>query len=279
MNKDDNTNKTVTYETKAQKKPYLVAILVVVISIAVVATGLVVWNNSKEKENQEKQSSNEKVESKENTENDVNKENEEMNSNEEVKNPIVTMKIKNYGIVKFELYPDVAPNTVANFISLINEKYYDGLTFHRIIDGFMIQGGDKTGTGSGETDFTIPGEFAINNYTNNLKHTKGVISMARRDYTNAGKATEGYNSAATQFFIMLEDTPSLDGLYASFGKVTEGMEIIEKIGKVKTDSYDRPMESVVMESVTVDTFGKDYGEPTRLEPFDINGYINSLRGY
>lgn len=273
MNKENNTNKAVTYETKPKSKMYLVIIFAIVIVIAVIATGLIIWNNRKEETNKDKQISNEKVENQDNKVNDVNKEKEDMNNNEEIKNPIVTMKIKNYGTVKIELYPDVAPNTVKNFISLINERYYDGLTFHRIIDRFMIQGGDKSGTGAGETDFTIPGEFSANKYKNNLKHEKGVISMARRDYTYYGKATEGYNSAATQFFIMLEDTESLDGLYASFGKVTEGMDIIEEIGKVKTDANDKPTTDVIIDSITVDTFGKDYGNPERLEPFDINAYL------
>lgn len=273
-------NKAVTYETKANKKNYIIIILCIVIAIAVIATGLIIWNNKKEETNKAEQKSSQTVENKDDKENDINnnesKEKEDMNNNEEIINPVVTMKIKDYGTVKIELYPNVAPNTVKNFISLINEKYYDGLTFHRIIDGFMIQGGDKAGTGSGETDFTIPGEFAINKFNNNLKHTKGVISMARADYAQWGKPTEGYNSAATQFFIMLEDTTSLDGLYASFGKVTEGMDIIEKIGKVSTDANDRPKKAVIIESITVDTFGKDYGEPERLEPFDITSYVNQL---
>lgn len=276
MNKENNTNKAVTYETKNNKKSYIVIVLCVIIAIAVIATGLIIWNNRKEETNKDKQFSNEKVESQDNKVNEENKENEDMNNNEETKNPIVTMKIKDYGTVKIELYPNVAPNTVKNFISLINEKYYDGLTFHRIIDGFMIQGGDKAGTGSGETDFTIPGEFLVNNYRNDLKHTKGVISMARRDYNIEGLREKGYDSAATQFFIMLEDITSLDGLYASFGKVTEGIDIIEKIGKVSTDANDRPKKAVIIESITVDTFGKDYGEPERLEPFDITSYVNQL---
>lgn len=254
MSKEDNTNKAVTYETKANKKNYIIIILCVITVIAVATAGLVAWSNDKG--------------------NDVNKENEDMNNNEEIKNPIVTMKVKDYGTVKIELYPDIAPNTVKNFISLINEKYYDGLTFHRIVDGFMIQGGDKSGTGSGQTDFTIPGEFSENNFTNNLTHAKGVISMARRDYTYFGKTTEGYNSAATQFFIMLEDNPGLDGLYAPFGRVIDGIDLIERIGKVETGSNDRPKETVIIESMTVNTFGEDYGEPERLVPFDITPYLN-----
>ncbi len=279
MSKENNKNKVATYETKASKKSYIVIILCVVIAIAAIATGLLIWNNNNKKEeaNKDEQKSSQTVENKNDKESDVNKEKKDMNNNEEIINPVVTMKIKDYGTVKIELYPNVAPNTVKNFISLINEKYYNGLTFHRIIDGFMIQGGDKAGTGSGETDFTIPGEFAINKFNNNLKHTKGVISMARADYSNVGKPTEGYNSASTQFFIMLEDNRNLDGLYASFGKVTEGMEIIEKIGKVETDANDKPKKAVIIETITVDTFGKDYGEPERLEPFDINAYVNELR--
>lgn len=277
MSKEDNTNKSVTYETKGIRKRY-VAIIICILIIVAVGVGLVIWNNNKKEETTDKSDKQTVQDNKENRLNDVNKENEDMNNNEEIKNPIVTMKVKDYGTVKIELYPDIAPNTVKNFISLINEKYYDGLTFHRIVDGFMIQGGDKSGTGSGQTDFTIPGEFSENNFTNNLTHAKGVISMARRDYTYYGKTTEGYNSAATQFFIMLEDNPSLDGLYAPFGRVIDGIDLIERIGKVETGSNDRPKETVIIESMTVNTFGKDYGEPERLVPFDINAYIESLRG-
>lgn len=267
---------------KSKKIAIIIGIVVAIIAVIAIVAVVVLNNNSEEEETTDKSDKqtvqdnkeNKQNKEEENNDNEKDKENEDMN--DEAKNPIVTMKIKDYGTVKIELYPDVAPNTVANFISLIKERYYDGLTFHRIIDGFMIQGGDKAGSSSGETDFTIPGEFSANKYKNNLKHEKGVISMARRDYTGYGKTTEGYNSAATQFFIMLEDTESLDGLYASFGKVTEGIDIIEKIGKVDTDSNDKPKKAVVIESVTVDTFGKDYGEPERLEPFDINAYIMDL---
>lgn len=274
---------------KSKKTAIIIGIIVAIIAVIAIVAIVIINNNSEEEKTTDKFDKQTAQENKQNEEeenknnvgvgvpDDPLKENEDMND-DETKNPIVTMKIKDYGTVKIELYPDVAPNTVANFISLIKERYYDGLTFHRIIDGFMIQGGDKAGTGSGETDFTIPGEFSQNKYKNNLKHTKGVISMARADYSSVGKTTEGYNSAATQFFIMLEDNRSLDGLYAAFGKVTEGMDIIEKIGKVDTDSNDKPKKAVVIESVTVDTFGKDYGEPERLEPFDINAYIESLRG-
>lgn len=206
---------------------------------------------------------------------------EEKNDEEESKmkkNPVVTMKIKDYGTVKIELYPDIAPNTVKNFISLVKEGYYDGLIFHRIIDGFMAQGGDKEGTGSGETEFTIPGEFEINGFKNTLKHEKGVISMARADYTQIGKPTEGYNSAFSQFFIMFEDTSSLDGMYAAFGKVIEGMDVIDALADVEIKAgTDRPVNPPVIESMTVDTFEIDYGEPERLERFDVKAYIEELR--
>lgn len=273
MSKEDNTNKSVTYETKGIRKRY-VAIIICILIIVAVGVGLVIWNNNKKEETTDKSDKQTVQDNKENRLNDVNKENEDMNNNEEIKNPIVTMKVKDYGIVKIELYPEIAPNTVKNFISLINEKYYDGLTFHRIVDGFMIQGGDKAGTGYGETDFTIPGEFSVNNFANNLTHAKGVISMARRDYNIEGLREKGYDSAATQFFIMLEDNPGLDGLYAPFGRVIDGIDLIERIGKVETGSNDRPKETVIIESMTVNTFGKDYGEPERLIPFDIQAYLN-----
>lgn len=265
---------------KSKKIAIIIGVIVAIIAVIAVTVVAILNNNSKEEET-EKQQDKETVQEDNNKENKENKEDEEDKEkenmeNEEVKNPVVTMKIKDYGTVEIELYPDVAPNTVANFISLVEEGYYDGLIFHRIIDGFMVQGGDKEGTGLGEAGFTIPGEFSKNKYKNNLKHTKGVISMARADYTSYGKATEGYNSAATQFFIMLEDNKSLDGLYAAFGKVTKGMEVIEKMGKVDTNQNDRPLNPPVIEKATVETFGKDYGEPERLEPFDIKGYIYSL---
>lgn len=274
MSKEDNTNKSVTYETKGIKKRYI-AIIICILIIVAVGVGLVIWNNKQEEttDKSDKQTVQDNKDNKVNNEdNEKNKENEDMND-ESAQNPIVTMKIENYGTVKIELYPKIAPNTVKNFISLINEKYYNGLTFHRVVDGFMIQGGDKTGTGSGETDFTIPGEFSVNNFSNNLTHAKGVISMARRDYNIEGLREKGYDSAADQFFIMLEDNRGLDGLYAAFGKVTDGIEVIEKIGKVQTDANDKPVTDVIIESVTVDTFGKDYGEPERLEPFDITPYL------
>ncbi len=161
-------------------------------------------------------------------------------------NPIVTMNIADYGTVTLELYPDKAPNTVNNFVKLVNEGFYDGLTFHRIVEGFMIQGGDPQGTGVGGPGYAIAGEFESNGYANDLMHTKGVISMAR---------SMDKNSAGSQFFIMAADSPSLDGQYAAFGQVIEGIEIIEQLDKVPVNG-ETPVDTVVIESVTVDTNGE-----------------------
>lgn len=170
-------------------------------------------------------------------------------------NPIVTFEMENGDVIKAELYPQIAPNTVNNFISLIKEGFYDGLIFHRIISGFMIQGGDPEGTGMGGPGYGIKGEFAQNGFTNDLKHTAGVLSMARSMMPD---------SAGSQFFIMHKDAPHLDGSYAAFGKVIEGMDIVNKIATTNTDYSDRPLEDQVMKSVTVDTFGVDYPEPEKL---------------
>lgn len=223
--------------------------------------------------------------------------------NYEVKNPLVTMEVENYGTLKIELYPEQAPNTVSNFIALASRGFYNGLTFHRTIPEFMIQGGDKTGTGrgtptladlkdgGGETPYSIKGEFMANGVKNTIKHEKGTIAMARSDYSNISPSLldEGYNSAGSQFFIMDEDTTSLDGLYAAFGKVTEGFDVIDKIANAevifrdselkegetaptKEDgtevSSDTPKNPIVIKSVTVDTFGIDYGIPQTMESFD-----------
>lgn len=171
------------------------------------------------------------------------------------KNPIVTIEIAGGGSVKAELYPDIAPNTVNNFISLIKKGYYDGLTFHRIISGFMIQGGCPDGTGMGGPGYSIKGEFALNGVENNLKHTEGVLSMARSQMPD---------SAGSQFFIMHKTSPHLDGAYAAFGKVIEGMDVVNRIAETATDYEDRPLENQVMQTVTVDTFGVDYPEPEKL---------------
>ena len=167
-----------------------------------------------------------------------------------MQNPIVTIEMESGKTIKLELYPEIAPNTVANFVSLASKGYYDGLIFHRVIPGFMIQGGDPTGTGMGGPGYTIKGEFARNGYRENtLRHTRGVISMAR-----SGMPT----SAGSQFFIMHADAPHLDGSYAAFGKVTEGIETVDEIASVRTDRQDRPTTEQKMRKVTVETFGKDY---------------------
>lgn len=169
-------------------------------------------------------------------------------------NPIVTIEMEDGGIIKAELYPEVAPNTVNNFISLINKGFYNGVIFHRVIPGFMIQGGDPTGTGMGGPGYSIKGEFTMNRFQNNLKHDRGVLSMAR---------TMAPNSAGSQFFIMHENSPHLDGQYASFGKVIEGMDVVDAIANTRTDRADKPKEPQVMKKVTVDTFGVEYAEPQK----------------
>ena len=173
-----------------------------------------------------------------------------------MKNPIVTITMEDGGIIKAELYPEVAPNTVNNFIDLINRGFYDGLIFHRVIPGFMIQGGCPEGNGMGGPGYSIKGEFSRNGFKNELKHTKGVLSMAR---------TMDPNSAGSQFFIMVEDAPHLDDQYASFGKVIEGMKVVDKIVNAKTDYSDRPYEDQVIKSITVETFGETYSEPEIIE--------------
>ena len=171
-------------------------------------------------------------------------------------NPIVTITMDNGDVIKAELYPDIAPESVNNFVSLINKNFYDGLTFHRIIPGFMIQGGDPDGIGTGGPGYNIKGEFASNGFENNLKHTRGVLSMARSMMPN---------SAGSQFFIMHADAPHLDGDYAAFGMVTEGIEAVDRIAEVPTNMFsDAPMHPVVIKTMTVDTFGVDYPEPKHM---------------
>lgn len=174
------------------------------------------------------------------------------------KNPIVTITMENGDTIKAELYPEIAPNTVKNFISLIKNNYYDGLVFHRVINGFMIQGGCPQGTGMGGPGYSIQGEFSSNGFENNLKHTAGVLSMARSQMPD---------SAGSQFFIMHKDSPHLDGMYASFGKVIEGMDTVNKIAETDTDYSDRPVSPQVMKTVTVELFGETYDEPEKLEEF------------
>ena len=167
-------------------------------------------------------------------------------------NPVVTITMTNGDVMKAELYPEIAPNTVNNFISLVQKGFYDGLIFHRVISGFMIQGGDPQGTGMGGPGYSIKGEFAMNGVRNDLKHTRGVLSMARSMMPN---------SAGSQFFIMHANAPHLDGQYAAFGKVTDGLDVVNKIAEVPTDYSDRPLEPQMIQSMTVDTFGVEYPEP------------------
>lgn len=213
-------------------------------------------------------------------------------------NPIVTMEVKDLGTIKLELYPDKAPNTVANFIKLANNGFYDGLTYHRIVKDFMIQGGDKEGTGKGsptlgdlkgeENDekYSIKGEFVQNGFSkNNLRLEKGVIAMARSDYSSLGMTEEGYNSAGSQFFIMTKDNANLNGQYAAFGKVIEGWDILDKLNETevkpaedKDSEASTPVNAPVITSIRVETNGVDYGEPETLKPFDYSSYMNQLYG-
>ena len=167
-------------------------------------------------------------------------------------NPIVTFEMENGDVMKVELYPEVAPNTVNNFISLVNKGFYDGLIFHRVINGFMIQGGCPNGTGMGGPGYSIAGEFAQNGFDNQLKHEPGVISMAR---------AMNPDSAGSQFFIMHKNSPHLDGAYAAFGKIIEGMDVVNKIAETDTDFRDKPITDQKMKKVTVETFGTEYPEP------------------
>lgn len=167
-------------------------------------------------------------------------------------NPVITITMENGDVMKGELYPEIAPNTVNNFISLANKHFYDGKIFHRVIPGFMIQGGCPEGTGMGGPGYSIKGEFAQNGFVNDLKHTPGVLSMARAMHPD---------SAGSQFFIMHETSHHLDGAYAAFGKITEGLDVIDKIAKVPTDFRDRPLEDQVIATIVIDTLGKTYPEP------------------
>ena len=169
-------------------------------------------------------------------------------------NPVITIEMENGDIIKAELYPEIAPNTVNNYISLVNKGFYNGLIFHRVIEGFMIQGGCPDGTGMGGPGYSIKGEFNQNRFKNDLKHSAGVLSMARAMHPD---------SAGSQFFIMHKDAPHLDGAYAAFGKVTEGMDVVNKIAEERTDYSDRPLKTQKIKSMTVDTFGVEYPEPEK----------------
>lgn len=169
-------------------------------------------------------------------------------------NPIVTITMRDGGVIKAELYPEIAPNSVSNFLSLVNSGFYNGVIFHRVIPGFMIQGGDPQGTGMGGPGYCIKGEFSGNGFKNDLRHTRGVLSMAR---------AMNPNSAGSQFFIMHEDAPHLDGQYAAFGKVIEGLDVLDAIAGTATDRNDRPRQEQVMETVTAETFGETYPQPQK----------------
>ncbi len=172
-----------------------------------------------------------------------------------MQNPLVKIELENGKMIEIELYPEIAPNTVNNFISLVNSGYYNGLVFHRVIKNFMIQGGCPDGTGMGNPGYSIKGEFNSNGFKNDLKHDGGVISMARSQMAN---------SAGSQFFIMHKNSPHLDGMYAGFGRVTTGFDVVDEIAMSSTDYTDRPTTAVVMKNVTVDTFGVEYPEPEKM---------------
>lgn len=234
----------------------------------------------------------------------------------EVKNPIVTMEVENFGTVKMELYPDQAPESVANFVTLANRGFYDGLTFHRIMKDFMIQGGDKKGDGSGsatlgdlrdnggEDEYTIKGEFVLNNVKNTIKFEEGVLAMARSDYTQYSSTLkeESYNSGSSQFFIMTGNNTELNGKYAAFGRVIEGMDVVKAISEVEVKEREdsnsstgeataeestegssekevsQPVNPPKITSIRVDTFGVNYGEPQTFEPFDYMSWMYKQYG-
>ena len=223
----------------------------------------------------------------------------------EVKNPIATMEVENFGTIKMELYPDLAPETVANFVALANRGFYDGLTFHRIVKDFMIQGGDPNGDGSGsakisdlkdggeDTEYTIKGEFFANGVDNNLKFEEGVLAMARSDYTaySSSLTEESYNSGSSQFFIMTKESSSLNGYYTSFGKVIEGLDVVHQIENVEVKAAESedgttnenaevstPVNPPKITSIRVETYGVDYGLPETLTPFDYMSWMYSQYG-
>lgn len=221
----------------------------------------------------------------------------------EVKNPIATMEVENFGTIQIELYPELAPQTVANFVTLANRGFYDGLTFHRIVKDFMIQGGDKEGTGEGsattsdlkddgdDTEYSIKGEFIANGVENKLKFEEGVLGMARGDYTSYSSelAEESYNSGSSQFFIITKDSTSLNGYYTAFGKVIEGLDVVHQIEQVEVKAADNseetgntevstPVNPPKITSLKVETFGVDYGLPETLTPFDYMSWMYQQYG-
>ena len=230
---------------KAQKSNTTVNILIAVITVMVVAIAVLIAVSM---------NSNPKTETPDVAEDSVKTKIANLNITE---NPVATLEMENGGIIVIELYPEIAPNTVCNFIELSNSGYYDGLIFHRCIPGFMIQGGCPEGTGMGGPGYTIKGEFTSNGFKNDLKHQRGVVSMARQSMP--------LDSAGSQFFIMVEDYPSLDGNYASFGKVISGMEVADKIVAQETDDYDKPLVDQVIKSIRVDTKGITYPEAEKIK--------------
>ena len=225
------------------------------------------------------------------------------NATMEVKNPIATIEVENYGTIKVELYPELAPETVENFITLANRGFYNGLTFHRVVKDFMIQGGDPEGTGQGgaklsdlkdggeDTEYSIKGEFIANKVDNNLKFDEGVVGMARNDYTSYDPSLteESYNSGSSQFFIMTKANASLNGYYTSFGKVIEGMDVVHNIENVEVKAADdsetsgntevsTPVNTIKITSISVDTMGTNYGLPETLTPFDYTTWLYSKYG-
>ena len=225
------------------------------------------------------------------------------NATMQVTRPVATMEVENFGTIKFELYPEYAPETVANFITLANRGFYDGLTFHRIVKDFMIQGGDKKGDGTGlattkdlrddgdDTEYTIKGEFIANGVDNKLQFEEGVVAMARSDYTSYSSTLteESYNSESSQFFIMTAENTGLNGQYTSFGKVTEGMDIVHQIEGVEVKAADdadttgntevsTPVNPPVITSIRVETNGIDYGLPETLTPFDYTSWLYQQYG-
>ncbi len=210
-----------------------------------------------------------------------------------LKRPVVSMEIEGYGTIKMELYPDEAPNTVENFIKLINEGYYNGLTFHRVEES-LIQGGDKEGDGTGETEYSLKGEFSENGHDNSLKFERGTVGIARMDYTyyssmDASLIEKGYNSGYSQFFIMTQEEKTFDGYYTAFGKVIEGIEIVDELTKLETvvetdeetgetTKTSTPVNKPVIKSISVETFGVEYEEPEIQEAFDINEWFSTKFG-
>lgn len=230
-----------------EKKVY--AIFCAVLAVLLILIGISVYSIVKDRKADEKPSNEESAQASTSV---MQEKIKELNIE---KNPVATIEMENGKVIKAELYPEIAPNTVCNFISLANSGFYDGTIFHRCIKDFMIQGGDPEGTGTGGPGYSIAGEFTANNFKNDLKHERGVLSMARAN---------PYDSGGSQFFIMVADNAGLDGQYASFGKVIEGMDVADEIVAGETDENDRPLTQQVMKKVSVETFGVEYPQPEKI---------------